>query len=88
MAPLAQSIAFTGAALGMVPPDRSPFAPPKPVTEAAQPIDRLAALLGRSVQRIQATFARRAAVKLPGHLPVNRPRRCPRTSSRNHLAAP
>lgn len=44
-----REIGFTEAALGQLPPDRSPFAPPRPVGADAPPLDRLAALLGRDV---------------------------------------
>lgn len=39
---------FTRGALATVPIERSPFGPPQPVAAEAAPIDRLAALLGRS----------------------------------------
>jgi uncharacterized protein (TIGR03086 family) len=39
---------FTRAALATIPSDRTPFGPPQPVAAEAAPIDRLAALLGRS----------------------------------------
>jgi uncharacterized protein (TIGR03086 family) len=44
-----QSLAFSRGQLGHVPADRRPFGPPRPVVETAPPLDRLAALLGRSV---------------------------------------
>jgi uncharacterized protein (TIGR03086 family) len=44
-----QELRFTLGALGSVPPGRTPFAPPQPVPDDAPTIDRLAALLGRSV---------------------------------------
>jgi uncharacterized protein (TIGR03086 family) len=44
-----QELAFSRRALGDVPPDRSPFAPPQPVAADAPAIDRLAACLGRPV---------------------------------------
>mgnify|MGYP001246047353 CR=1 FL=1 len=44
-----QELAFTRAKLGDVPPDRSPFAAPQPVSDSAPAIDRLAACLGRAV---------------------------------------
>jgi uncharacterized protein (TIGR03086 family) len=44
-----QELAFSRKALGDVPPDRSPFAPPQPVADDAPAIDRLAACLGRDV---------------------------------------
>jgi uncharacterized protein (TIGR03086 family) len=40
---------FTLGALGNIPPERSPFAPPQPVSDDAPVIDRLVARLGRSV---------------------------------------
>lgn len=43
------ALEFTRSALADLPADRSPFAPPQPVPEHAQPLDRLAALLGRTV---------------------------------------
>ncbi|WP_198961249.1 TIGR03086 family metal-binding protein [Pseudonocardia sp. MH-G8] len=39
---------FTRVKLADVPPERSPFAPPRPVSDLAPPIDGLAALLGRT----------------------------------------
>ena len=44
-----QELAFSRGKLADLPPGRSPFAPPQPVAEDASAIDRLAALLGRSV---------------------------------------
>lgn len=44
-----QELEFTRAKLADLPPDRHPFAPPQPVSEAAPAIDRLAACLGRRV---------------------------------------
>ncbi|MGH8988148.1 MAG: TIGR03086 family metal-binding protein [Acidimicrobiales bacterium] len=44
-----QELAFTRSALGGIPPERKPFAPPEPVPDDAPAIDRLAACLGRSV---------------------------------------
>ena len=44
-----QELRFTQGALGSVPPGRTPFAPPQPVPDDAPTIERLAALLGRSV---------------------------------------
>ncbi|MDA3626919.1 TIGR03086 family metal-binding protein [Saccharopolyspora sp. WRP15-2] len=38
---------FTKSALPEIPPDRSPFAPPREVPETAPPLEKLAALLGR-----------------------------------------
>ncbi len=43
-----QELAFSRVQLERLPPDRSPFAPPQPIDDAAPAIDRLAALLGRS----------------------------------------
>jgi uncharacterized protein (TIGR03086 family) len=43
-----QELAFSRVQLERIPPDRSPFAPPQPIDDAAPAIDRLAALLGRS----------------------------------------
>ncbi|MEV4639778.1 TIGR03086 family metal-binding protein [Actinoplanes sp. NPDC049548] len=45
----AQELAFTVQALSSVPPERSPFAPPQPIPDTAPALDRLAAMLGRSV---------------------------------------
>jgi uncharacterized protein (TIGR03086 family) len=42
-----QAIEFSRPALDLVPADRSPFAPSRPVAEDAPPLDRLVALLGR-----------------------------------------
>ena len=42
-----QEIAFSREFLPRVPPDRSPFAPSRPVADDAPPRDRLVALLGR-----------------------------------------
>jgi len=44
-----QELAFSRDKLSDVAPGRSPFAPAEPVADDAQTIDRLAALLGRSV---------------------------------------
>lgn len=44
-----RALEFTRVALADVAPDRSPFAPPRPVRDLAPPIERLAALLGRAV---------------------------------------
>ncbi len=44
-----QELQFSRAKLADLPPDRAPFAPPKPVADDAPAIDRLAALLGRPV---------------------------------------
>jgi uncharacterized protein (TIGR03086 family) len=44
-----QELQFGQRAIGMIPPDRSPFQPSKPAPEGAPAIDRLAALLGRDV---------------------------------------
>jgi uncharacterized protein (TIGR03086 family) len=46
-----ESIAFSRAQLGRVPADRTPFGPSQPVADDAPPLDRLAALLGRPVDR-------------------------------------
>jgi uncharacterized protein (TIGR03086 family) len=42
-----EALGFSTVALGMLPPDRSPFAPSRPVADDAPPLDRLVALLGR-----------------------------------------
>ena len=42
-----QEIAFSRRALPMIPPERAPFAPSRPVPADAAPLDRLVALLGR-----------------------------------------
>ncbi|MCW2743987.1 MAG: hypothetical protein JWM48_537 [Mycobacterium sp.] len=47
----AAELAFTAAALPMIPTQRRTFADPRPVAENAPAIDRLAALLGRDVAR-------------------------------------
>jgi uncharacterized protein (TIGR03086 family) len=44
-----QELAFTAGKLADIPPDRSPFGPPRPVADDAPAIDRLAACLGRPV---------------------------------------
>jgi len=44
-----ESIAFSEEQVGRVPADRTPFGPRQPVADDAAPLDRLAALLGRSV---------------------------------------
>ncbi len=44
-----QELAFSQAALGQIPADRRPFAPPQPVAPDAPAIERLVACLGRSV---------------------------------------
>jgi uncharacterized protein (TIGR03086 family) len=46
---VAESIAFSRVQLGRVPADRTPFGPSRPVADDAPALDRLAALLGRSV---------------------------------------
>lgn len=43
-----RQLEFTRDKLADVPPDQSPFAPPQPVPDDSPPLDRLAALLGRS----------------------------------------
>ena len=43
-----RELEFTRLALGQLPPGQSPFAPAQPVADAAPPLDRLSALLGRS----------------------------------------
>ncbi|MER6759077.1 MULTISPECIES: TIGR03086 family metal-binding protein [Amycolatopsis] len=43
-----REIAFSSAQLAELPAERSPFAPPVPIEDDAPPLDRLAALLGRS----------------------------------------
>ncbi|HLZ28675.1 MAG TPA: TIGR03086 family metal-binding protein [Chloroflexota bacterium] len=50
-----QELAFSRAKLGDLPPGRSPFAPPQPVAADAPAIDRLVALLGRSVAQAAPT---------------------------------
>lgn len=47
-----QELDFSRAKLADIPPGRRPFAPPQPVPDDAPPIDRLAALLGRSVPTV------------------------------------
>ena len=47
----AEALAFSEVALGMLPPDRSPFAPPVPVADDAPALVRLVALLGRDPDR-------------------------------------
>ncbi|MBN6038501.1 TIGR03086 family metal-binding protein [Amycolatopsis sp. 195334CR] len=42
-----RELEFTRAKLADVPPDRSPFAPARRISDDATPLDRLAALLGR-----------------------------------------
>ncbi|TQM06200.1 TIGR03086 family metal-binding protein [Pseudonocardia kunmingensis] len=44
-----RAVGFTRVKLADVPPEQSPFAPPQPVSDLAPQIDRLAALLGRTV---------------------------------------
>jgi uncharacterized protein (TIGR03086 family) len=44
-----QALQFTRARLPDVPPERSPFAPPQPVSDDVPAIDQLAACLGRDV---------------------------------------
>jgi uncharacterized protein (TIGR03086 family) len=44
-----QELQFSAAAVKNIPPERTPFAPPQPVDDGAPAIDRLAALLGRTV---------------------------------------
>ncbi len=44
-----QELAFTRLRLADVPPERSPFGPPRPVGQDAPALDRLAACLGRDV---------------------------------------
>ena len=44
-----ESIVFSRVQLGRIPADRTPFGPSQPVADDAAPLDRLAALLGRSV---------------------------------------
>jgi uncharacterized protein (TIGR03086 family) len=44
-----RQLAFSRGALGQLPADRSPFAPPAPVPDGAPALDRLAGLLGRAV---------------------------------------
>jgi uncharacterized protein (TIGR03086 family) len=44
-----RAVEFTRVKLADVPAEQSPFAPPRPVSDLAPPIDRLAALLGRTV---------------------------------------
>ena len=44
-----QELVFTEGALAAIPPSRTPFATPQPAAENAPALDRLAALLGRSL---------------------------------------
>jgi uncharacterized protein (TIGR03086 family) len=44
-----QELQFSRAAIGQIPPGRTPFGPPQAVADDAPAIDRLAALLGRQV---------------------------------------
>lgn len=44
-----QELEFTRAKLAEVPPERSPFGPPRPVAQDAPALDRLVARLGRDV---------------------------------------
>ena len=44
-----ESIAFSRVQVTRLPPGRTPFGPPHPVSDDAPPLDRLAALLGRAV---------------------------------------
>jgi uncharacterized protein (TIGR03086 family) len=44
-----ESIAFSRIQLGRIPADRTPFGPSQPAADDAPPLDRLAALLGRSI---------------------------------------
>ncbi len=46
-----QELRFTQGSLERVPPERRPFAPPQPVADDAPALDRLAACLGRTVDR-------------------------------------
>jgi uncharacterized protein (TIGR03086 family) len=46
-----RSIAFSRMQLGRLPADRTPFGPSQPVGDEAPALDRLAALLGRSIDR-------------------------------------
>ncbi len=48
-AAVAQELEFTAARLGDVPATRRPFAAPQPTPPGASPLERLVALLGRSV---------------------------------------
>lgn len=43
-----RELAFARGKLADVPPDRSPFGPPRPIAGDAPPLDRLVALLGRA----------------------------------------
>jgi len=45
-----QELGFTVGALTSMPPERSPFEPPRPAPGDAPPLDRLAARLGRALQ--------------------------------------
>ena len=47
-----RELTFSHDSLSIIPPDRSPFGDPQPVDDAAPAMDRLAALLGRTVDRI------------------------------------
>jgi uncharacterized protein (TIGR03086 family) len=44
-----QELAFSRGTLPAIPPERTPFGPPQPVSAEAPAIDQLAALLGRAV---------------------------------------
>ena len=44
-----RELEFSRGKLAELPPDRRPFGPPQPVPDDAPPLDRLVALLGRSV---------------------------------------
>jgi uncharacterized protein (TIGR03086 family) len=44
-----QELAFSRSTLPAIPPERTPFGPPQPVSADAPAIDQLAALLGRAV---------------------------------------
>ncbi|HEY0805355.1 MAG TPA: TIGR03086 family metal-binding protein [Pseudonocardiaceae bacterium] len=47
-----QELAFTRGAIAGVPPERRPFAPEQSVADDAPALDRLAALLGRSMDQV------------------------------------
>ncbi len=53
-----QELEFSRSTLDQIPAGQHPFAPPQPVPDDAPAIDRLAALLGRSVTSPSAEFTR------------------------------
>lgn len=52
------ALEFSRQAVASIPPERSPFAPPRPVRSNASPIDQLVALLGRDPAYRPATTYR------------------------------